>query len=90
MDEKPYGVIYCITNKVNGKIYIGQTTKTIEKRLKGHFYESKCSDYYIHRAINKYGINNFYIKQIDFSFTKEYLNELEKYYIDFFVLLFQK
>ncbi|MBR6253163.1 MAG: GIY-YIG nuclease family protein [Clostridia bacterium] len=27
------GYIYKITNKINGKVYIGQTAKTIEERF---------------------------------------------------------
>ena len=30
------GYIYQITNKINKKIYIGLTTKTIDKRWKEH------------------------------------------------------
>ena len=30
------GKIYKITNKVNGKIYVGQTMKTLEERFQKH------------------------------------------------------
>ena len=29
-------IIYKYTNKLNGKIYIGQTVRTLEERLKEH------------------------------------------------------
>ena len=37
------GYIYKITNKVNGKIYIGQTVKTVEKRFQQHKNNSNKS-----------------------------------------------
>lgn len=48
--------IYKITNKVNGKVYIDQS-KNIEKRWKQHL--GAKDNYLIHRAIRKYGKDNF-------------------------------
>ena len=48
--------IYLITNKINGKQYIGQA-KDINKRIKSHIR----GKLHIDKAIAKYGINNFYI-----------------------------
>lgn len=71
--------IYLITNKVNGKKYVGQSID-IEERWKSHIWESKKSEYIIHRAMRKYGIDNF-----DFSILEECsvdkLNEREIYWI---------
>lgn len=33
-------IIYLITNKINNKMYVGLTTKTLEKRWKGHCMKS--------------------------------------------------
>lgn len=52
--------IYCITNKLNGKRYIGYTSRSIEDRMSEHFASSAYkSGYAIHKAINKYGKENF-------------------------------
>ena len=55
------GYIYKITNLVNGKSYVGQTIRTIEERWKQHIKDSKGNkdDFYLHRAIRKYGKENF-------------------------------
>lgn len=55
--------IYKMTNKINGKIYIGQSID-IEKRIKEHFWKAtntKDVSYNsaIHQAIRKYGQENF-------------------------------
>ena len=53
------GYIYLITNKINGKQYIGQTVKTVQKRWSRHLADSKNFDFYFYKAIRKYGKENF-------------------------------
>lgn len=80
------GYIYKITNKLNNKIYIGQTTKTRPSdRFSQHRYNARHintekSVSYLHRAMNIDGIDNFIfeiIEQIDNSL----LNEREQHWI---------
>jgi len=80
---KPYGVIYRITNNINGKIYIGQTKASIGERLKQHIYEKRAK-MPICFAIQKYGKNNFKIEEIDIGFSKEELDYIEEYWIKFY------
>ena len=72
------GIIYKITNKVNGKSYIGQTRYTIEFRLKQH--QHKKDNTYFHNAIHKYGIENFSIEILE-ECNIEDLNSREIFYI---------
>lgn len=55
--------IYKITNAVNGKIYIGQTKRTLTTRFSRHKYDAKKenSQLKLHRAMRKYGDENFSI-----------------------------
>jgi len=79
-----YGIIYKIENIVNGKVYIGQTTKTAEKRFKEHLIYSKKRKYPIHNAIKKHGVENFKTEVIDYGMSREDLDEKEKMYIRFY------
>lgn len=65
--DKTYtGYIYCITNMVNGKKYIGQTRKTIQRRFSLHISDAKRGiGYAIHAAIRKYGEENFCVEEIE-------------------------
>jgi len=75
-------IIYKITNQINGKIYIGKTESSIEKRLKGHHESAKRgSKYYFHSAIRKHGIENFIIEEIDSAEDSTRLLQLEQFYI---------
>lgn len=56
------GYIYKITNILNGKIYIGQTSESIRRRFKRHIYDSKSKETSIARAIRKYGHENFSVE----------------------------
>lgn len=76
-------LVYKITNLINGKVYVGQTKGTVEKRWRYHNYDSsRCR--YLHNAIQKYGKDNFRIEQIDTASSQPELNEKEKYWIEFF------
>lgn len=57
---------YLITNHVNGKQYVGQTSKTIEKRYKGHISAARKGgeNKHLYNSIRKYGIENFSVKEI--------------------------
>jgi group I intron endonuclease len=77
-------VIYKITNLINGKLYIGQTTTTIEKRFKQHIYKYSTNSKYktiINQAIKKYGKENFQIEIIDVGADINELNLKEKKWI---------
>jgi group I intron endonuclease len=72
-------IIYLITNKINNKMYVGLTTKTLEKRWKGHCMKS-ANKMMIDRSIHKNGRDNFIIEHIDSASTMEELNYKEKYW----------
>jgi group I intron endonuclease len=75
-------IIYKITNKVNGKIYIGQTIKSLEHRKQQHINCAKRKvDRHLYHSMNKYGIDNFIFEEIDHTDNLKDLNYLETYYI---------
>lgn len=77
------GFIYKVTNKVNGKIYVGKTSTSIEKRWKNHVWTSKraTTTSILHHAIRKYGEECFEVTLLDEASTKEALNEKERFWI---------
>ena len=78
------GFIYKITNKVNQKIYIGKTTKTIEERWKEHqcdAFKQRNENRPLHRAIRKYGVTNFSIELVE-ECDISILSEREIYWIE--------
>lgn len=72
------GFIYKITNKVNGKSYIGQTRYTVEFRWRQH--QHKKDNCYFHNAIQKYGADNFTVETLEECDVKD-LNSKEIFYI---------
>lgn len=73
--------IYKITNKINNKCYIGQSIN-IERRFEEHKNTNRTSKY-LHRAMIKYGIDNFKFEIIEIC-HKEELSEKEKYWINYY------
>lgn len=82
-------IVYCYTNNLNNKKYIGITSRSLEERERNHIYESrnksnKCYNSPFKRAIRKYGIQSFNKEILDIVDTLEEACELEKYYIEKF------
>ena len=75
--------IYKITNLANNKAYIGQSV-AIEKRWTKH--RSAKDEYPIHRAMRKYGLENFSFEIIE-KCSQEKLNEREKFWISYYETL---
>ena len=71
-----------VENKINGKIYIGQTIRTLEKRKSDHINDTfEGSSLPFHNAIKKYGQYNFGWKILEECNSIEELNEKEEYWI---------
>lgn len=79
--------IYAIVNKVNGKMYIGQSVN-ITSRWKNHRKTSRNDNdkgyhYPLYRAIRKYGLENFDFIILEVC-SEEELDNKEIYWIDFY------
>lgn len=78
--------IYKLTSLQDGKCYIGKSTD-VKKRISDHFKSvvgiKSIADQAVHHAILKEGFWNWQIEIITYC-DKDKLNELEKYYIEFF------
>lgn len=79
------GWIYTITNKVNGKMYVGKTVDFTQRKYQ-HFHREECPA--LKNAFAKYGIENFEMlpilsfKAINKEVCDSILMWLEKYYIE--------
>lgn len=72
--------IYIIKNNINNKVYIGQAINA-QKRFISHKSRAKTNsdNSPIHYAMNKYGIENFYMEILESQI--ENYNEREQYWI---------
>lgn len=74
--------IYQITNDINGKIYVGKTEFSIEKRFKEHCkdaFRDKNEKRPLYSAMRKYGIEHFHVELIEETDNPE---EREVYWIE--------
>ena len=78
-------IIYLIQNRVNEKVYVGQTISTLKKHWQ--VYRSPSASRIGHvppilkRAMAKHGVENFFITAVAEAKSKEQLNQLEKLWI---------
>lgn len=71
-----YGVIYCLTDGINNKKYVGQTVD-LKRRIEQH----KRDNLYVDKAIRKHGWENCKIEVLEECENREQLNEREIFWI---------
>lgn len=81
-------VIYKFKNKINNKIYIGQTTNSVRTRVMEHMTSSrpwtKARKGYFQRALHKYGFENFEFTILEQCQNSEDLDIREVYWIGYY------
>lgn len=75
------GIIYCATNTINGKKYVGKTVQTLEDRWGSHIRLANTGrKIYFLNAIRKYGSESFVLSVLETT-EDEFLNEAERRWI---------
>ena len=78
--------IYKITNKINGKVYIGQTIRPVEYRFHRHINDAMHNilDTHFARAIRKEEPDQSQLEFNDAATTQDELNQKEQYWIKYY------
>lgn len=81
-----FGIIYKATNLVNGKVYIGQTIRSLDERVRQHINDTNAmkDSFAFHSAIRKYGEDNFRWEVIDKAYSSRELDEKEVFWIKYY------
>lgn len=78
-------VIYKITNKIDGKVYIGKTKKSLQTRWKQHCYNAFDGKSWtkgkLQYAIQELGADAFTVEQIDIAASNDEANAKEMHWI---------
>ena len=69
---------------MNGKVYIGQSIRSLDKRKADHIKSINSYGFSFQNALRKYGINGFKWQVICICPNIDSLNEQEQYYITFY------
>ena len=83
------GVVYLLTNEINGKLYVGQTC-SMKHRMSAHQHDSRTKNAPLYSAMRKYGIEHFSCQILEFvqaelkDVVLDFLDEREQYWIALF------
>lgn len=77
------GYIYKIENKLNNKVYIGKTVRSVSERFTEHLKCRGKGQQPLYRAMNKYGKENFEVTELTACHMDE-LDDMERFYIELY------
>ena len=74
-----YGYVYLIRNRVNGRVYVGQTVNDIKSRWYSHVSMSENAKprMVVCRAIKKHGKENFDLVELHRAYSRDELDSME-------------
>ena len=76
-------IVYKITNRKNGKIYFGMTTRSLKSRFDSHLSAVRQgSKFRLHSAIRKYGVDCWDLEVIEESEDLDYIRKKEEQLIE--------
>ena len=79
MELTPYGIVYIARHKINGKVYVGQTVRTLTDRQGKHRYDALIAvkNGRFNAAIREYGLSAFEFREISQAFDRDELDQME-------------
>jgi len=76
------GVVYICKNKINNKVYVGQTVRKLKERIYDHLNKTKLKkNNHFHNALKKHGKENFVWEILEENIKEEDLDDKEIFYI---------
>lgn len=77
-----FGCIYKIINDINDKVYVGETTRSLEDRFSEHCFDKRSTSK-IHKAIQELGWQHFKIVEIE-KVPLSQIFERETYWVQYY------
>lgn len=75
-------IVYLVTNRANGKRYVGKTQNSMKQRWRNHLADvRRGKNWALHNAIRKYGPGSFEHDVLAIGLTPSEGSECEKFYI---------
>lgn len=74
-----FGIVYMCKCKLNNKLYIGQTIRSLKERISEHYKRGK---FYLSNAIKKYGVCNFEWNVLEVCDSQDEMNKKERFWIE--------